>query len=201
MNVQKTAYTKEIQDHGEFVMIPNEIFERRDLDHLAKLIWCYVTSRPPYWNSSRNNLARNLGIDRETVSKYILQLTDRNLLRVTIGMRKSWNFEIVPKSEWTLDPFSSERQCLLKVDEITCQNQMAIPPTLNTIKLKEVIKGNHLQFFKDEIEQKTQSECEPSSNSKIIDRERKFESANPEPDWLSEVNKKTIKLQEFKSEQ
>lgn len=100
MSVNKKSYNDEMQERGSYAIIPNEIWERSDLDHTAKVIWCYVLSRKADWQSSRNNIARNLNIHKDTVTKYLIQLENMNLLKHTVGSNNSWDFEIIAPSNW-----------------------------------------------------------------------------------------------------
>lgn len=100
MAVDKNQYNNSITARGSFAMVPNELWERDDLDHTAKVIWCYILSRDPKWDSSRNNVARNLGMDGKTVTKYLKQLVQVNLLQVRKGANNSWDFEIIPPAQW-----------------------------------------------------------------------------------------------------
>lgn len=100
MSVNKKSYNDHMQERGAYAIVPNEIWERNDLDHTAKVIWCYILSRKADWNSSRNNIARNLSMSVNTVSHYVEQLKALNILSVTNSPQGSWNFEIIAPDQW-----------------------------------------------------------------------------------------------------
>lgn len=99
MSINKSRYNDYMQQRGGYAVVPNEIWET-DLDPATKVIWCYLLSRTPTWDSSRNNLAANLGYHRNTVSSCVAELESRNMLRITSPGRQRWDFEILPPSEW-----------------------------------------------------------------------------------------------------
>lgn len=215
MNVHKEGYTREVASRGQYTMIANEIFERQDLGHLAKLVWCYITSQRPNWSSSRNNLARNLGIDRETVSKHVTQLIEKNLLRVRNGARGSWEFEIVPPSRWaeeptginsdqSEDPASSDWICRPHAAGNPNRKQATTPPTLNIEEEEKgsngetnpSLKGEGDASLVNENEQTTldtespKEERDPpklsqSASPELRDRESMFDRSNPSPSWIA----------------
>lgn len=88
---------------GYYAPIPNELFEATNVDHIAKLIWCYLFSKPENWNSSRNNLARNLGMTNNTVSAHIKQLESFNMVKVVNGERGAWDFVMLSPDEWNFN--------------------------------------------------------------------------------------------------
>lgn len=98
--VNKNKYNDHIQERGLWAPLPNELWERTDIDAYAKVIWAYIVSRNATWSSSRNNISRNLGIDKETVTERINTLKERNMIKVTVGTGKSWSFEIIPPNQW-----------------------------------------------------------------------------------------------------
>jgi hypothetical protein len=104
VSVNKKHYNDFIQGRGQYATVPNELWELPGLDLPAKAIWCYILSRSPNWTSSRNNVARNLTIHPVTASKYLRQLEERRLLRIVTNPDGSWDFEILPPSEWTNPP-------------------------------------------------------------------------------------------------
>ncbi|WP_374028313.1 hypothetical protein ACES2J_08250 [Bdellovibrio bacteriovorus] len=104
MSVNKKAFNDEMQQRGGYAIVPNEIWERKDLDRTAKVIWCYILSRKANWQSSRNNISKNLHIHHATVTKYIAQLESLGLLKKTVGANSSWDFEIIQPSQWLPEP-------------------------------------------------------------------------------------------------
>jgi hypothetical protein len=101
MSINKKNHVDFLQKRGKFSMVPNEIWETVDLDHIGKFIWMYILSQDPNWSSSRNNIARNLGIAKDTVTKYINLLIKLNMLKISVSGRHSWDFEIMPPDHWT----------------------------------------------------------------------------------------------------
>ncbi len=78
MSIEKSAYLQELDDRGGYGRLPNEIWEMK-IDHIAKIIWAYLVSQKPSWDSSRNNISRNLDIHKDTVSKHVEALEQRSL--------------------------------------------------------------------------------------------------------------------------
>lgn len=59
----------------------------------------YILSRRPDWNSSRNNVARNLNIKPDTATEHIKILEALNML-VVDRTNESWSFEVCPPEDW-----------------------------------------------------------------------------------------------------
>lgn len=103
MGVNKKRYNEHID--RDYVRIPNFLptLKVDGLDVYAKMIWLYITSEGPSWDSSRNNIARNLGLAPETVSEKVKILQNLNMLVIKTGKGNSWNFEIMPTNEWAIN--------------------------------------------------------------------------------------------------
>ncbi len=99
MSIEKSKYLQELDDRGGYGRLPNEIWEMK-IDHIAKIIWAYLVSQKPSWDSSRNNISRNLDIHKDTVSKHVEALEQLNMIKVIKGTNNAWSFEIVPPSGW-----------------------------------------------------------------------------------------------------
>jgi hypothetical protein len=132
MPVNKNRIRESIAGHkrGNFSQIPNEIWELESIKPLTKLIWMYILSRRPDWNSSRNNVAKNLNIEPETASTHIKILEDLKMLIVN-RTNESWGFEICPPEDWIIqtDRSLSER----KSHPGGNPTQAEIPPTSERI--------------------------------------------------------------------
>src|SRR4051812_26054338 len=104
MSVNKKHITDFLLSRGKFTQVPNELWERRDLDFVQKSVWCYILSREANWSGSRNNLARNLHLGKDTVTEAINKLGSLSLLSKTSDPNTgAWNFEILPPDRWAVD--------------------------------------------------------------------------------------------------
>lgn len=104
MSVNKKSITDFLHGRGMFTQVPNELWTRRDLDFTQKAIWCNILSREPEWKGSRNNLARNLHLGKDTVAEAITKLEALGLLSKTADPNTgAWNFEIHPPDVWSVD--------------------------------------------------------------------------------------------------
>lgn len=99
MSINKRQYNDYYDSIGGWHRVPNEIWEI-NLDHTCKVIWCYLLSRDSNWDSSRNNIARNLNLHRNTVTLCIEKLENHNMVLKTSPGRQSWDFSILPPTEW-----------------------------------------------------------------------------------------------------
>jgi hypothetical protein len=99
MSVDKKQINDFMTERGGFTMTPNELWEV-DLDHIAKVIWNYVFSRSSTWESSQNNIARNLKLHPNTVTKHVSELKKLNMLKTERGPNNATNYEIVPPNLW-----------------------------------------------------------------------------------------------------
>jgi len=110
MSVNKKRINDRMTERGGFAMIPNEIWEIRDLDHTAKVIWCYIFSRAHTWQSSNANIARNLKLSTNTVALYVPKLVELNMIIVEKGANNANNFEIVPPELWCIKTDGPQNQ-------------------------------------------------------------------------------------------
>lgn len=100
MGTNKTDFQDEIMGRGGFSLVPNEIWLRNDLDFYSKGVWCYLLSEGPNWDSSRNNVARNLNLDKDAVTKHISILVEKGMLSVTTKTNRAQEYTIQPPSKW-----------------------------------------------------------------------------------------------------
>lgn len=135
MSVNKKKYNDHIQERGSYAVIPNEIWEIEDVDHIAKIIFCYIVSRSASWSSSRNNIANNLNISRNTVTKYLDQLADFNLINVKKGTRNSWDFEINPPCDWVI-PCTGSKLDRFNFDPVNNATGSSRDPVKGTDRVK-----------------------------------------------------------------
>ena len=110
MSILKKDYVDEIMDRGEYALVPNEFYRRRDIDAIAKIIWGEILSLPPNWQASRNRLATMLGLSKDTVSSKIADLERANMLK---GFCAGTEF-----APYTTDPLDEDQVNLQK--EVTC---------------------------------------------------------------------------------
>lgn len=100
MNIDKSAYNNYLQERGGFAMPANELFEVK-IEILAKWIWYYILAQKPTWRSSRNNVARNLNLSVNTVSKHLITLEECGMLIVDRTNEGGLKFQFPPVSNWT----------------------------------------------------------------------------------------------------
>jgi DNA-binding MarR family transcriptional regulator len=117
MSINKEHLNKYLKHRGSYAMIPNEIWEIKELDVYDKTIWSYLCSKKPEWSSSRNNIARNLDLSKDKVSSSIKKLIDYNMLELYEGSNKRWCFLIVTPNHWTLLSATSGPQRLPLVND------------------------------------------------------------------------------------
>lgn len=99
MSVNKKRINDYITARGGFTMVPNELWEL-NINTTAKAIWCYIFSRKASWQSSQNNVARNLKLHANTVAKHVPKLVELNMLKITKGTNNAFDYEIIPPNEW-----------------------------------------------------------------------------------------------------
>lgn len=101
--IKKQVYLNHMVQRGQYSMVPNELYCAKELKGIAKLIWGYLIAQAPYWESSRNNIARNLGLWPQTVTKYLRQLETWNLLVITKGRRGAFDIQMLPPDQWRIE--------------------------------------------------------------------------------------------------
>lgn len=116
MSLNKNRVTNALQGRGGFSIVPNELW-RLDVPTMAKTIWAYLLSQPPEWDCSRNNIARNLQIGRQTVTDLLQVLSERNMLKVEEGGRGSWKIEMLPPAEWKVAEIDQEKPVAVHREE------------------------------------------------------------------------------------
>ena len=108
MSLNKSRVTNALQGRGGFSIVPNELW-RLDIPTMAKTIWAYLLSQHPEWDCSRNNIARNLGIGRQTVTDLLNLLSGLGMVKVD-SSQKSWAIEMVPPSEWKVSEIPQDKE-------------------------------------------------------------------------------------------
>lgn len=73
MNSKKT-------DRAPYTMVPNEIINDSTLHPMSFKLYCYMLSRPDTWKFWHNDLCKQLGIERRTLTKYLKDLIERRLI-------------------------------------------------------------------------------------------------------------------------
>ena len=59
-----------------FTIVPNEILLDKSVSAAAKTVYWYMCSKPEDWDFYLDNISHDLGINKETVRKYISQLCE-----------------------------------------------------------------------------------------------------------------------------
>ncbi len=80
-------------------MVPNQLWELKEVDQYSKVIWCYIYSQREDWASSRNNLARNLNMSVNTVTRHVESLEKLGML-VVDRTHEAWSFTPLPPTNW-----------------------------------------------------------------------------------------------------
>lgn len=99
MSINKKRYHDSMTGRGQFAIVPNELWNLQ-LDVYCKSLWAYLISMPSNWDSSRNNIARNLGISKDKTSETLKILEGHNMLRIEVAGDGAWNIDILPPEEW-----------------------------------------------------------------------------------------------------
>jgi hypothetical protein len=105
MGVNKAALVAELKERKHFAQIPNEL-GRAVISVNARLVWMYLTSEGPRWNSSIENVARNTGLHRNSVSHAIKELVEVSML-TKASTNTGTSFTLLPPSEWRVQFHSS----------------------------------------------------------------------------------------------
>jgi hypothetical protein len=152
MGCNKKRHNDSIQERGRYSTVPNELWSF-PIDYAAKFIWGYLLSCGPSWNTSRNNIAKSLGMSVNTVSKHVYDLITYNMVQLTSDSDEAWEFEIIPVDEWKM-PKNDESECEEKNDQsvITINNLREVdqnrsrskfdPHTISIPFFKQAIKEN-----------------------------------------------------------
>lgn len=140
MSINKKSINDFIQKRGSFTMVPNEIWELNNIDHLSKVIWCYLYSQDPDWSSSRNNVARNLGMGVHTVSNHVNKLEELGMV-VVDRTQESWSFEILPPDKWSCHGSGAKQ--IQSHHGSTTEAATAPVPELPRLHTKESIINNN----------------------------------------------------------
>lgn len=98
MSVHKTLVTKQLKKRGHFAQVPNEIFAA-DISVNARLVWVYLISEGPKWDSSVANVANNLGISRSTATNAVKELRVHNMIS-TRQTKSGTDFTLIPSDQW-----------------------------------------------------------------------------------------------------
>lgn len=153
MSIAKSRYNDYYDSIGGFHRVPNDIWEVK-IDHTCKVIWCYLLSRPLNWDSSRNNIARNLEMSVNTVSACIAKLEANQMLIKTSRNGQNWDFEILPPSEWApVETEPTQLQIQIKNDPDLLLGQ----PTQKQCSAHPKVDSHSRRKKKDEGEPGTQS--------------------------------------------
>jgi hypothetical protein len=99
MGIDKSEYMDSLMGRGRFVSVANELLET-EISTSSKLIFIYVLSKPSNWSSSRNNVAANLRISKNTVSDCLRELEKCNMIAISSREDSSWNLKINPPDVW-----------------------------------------------------------------------------------------------------
>lgn len=76
-----------------FSQVPNAIFEDEELSPTAKLLYCYLASKPSNWKVWNSEIKKNLGIkDDRTVSKSFKELLNANWITRTKSINEQGKF-------------------------------------------------------------------------------------------------------------
>jgi len=104
-----------IKKRGRFTIVHNEIFEQ-DISVHAKVLWCYILSKPENWRTSRNQIAKILKFSKDKVSDILVELQELNMISVE-RMGKSICIETVWSDHWACSASQEDSECLEDEDE------------------------------------------------------------------------------------
>ena len=77
----------------DFSMIPNQIITDIRVGMGARLLFCYLSSKPDNWQFWNHDMAKQLGIkDEKTISKYLKELINANWIERNRNADKQGKF-------------------------------------------------------------------------------------------------------------
>jgi predicted transcriptional regulator len=84
-----------------YFKIPNKVFEMK-LSPVAGFLYFYFLSLPEEFNPSVFHLSKKLEVDRKTVYKYLLELINRNMIKIIREASKGQIalYELINPSLW-----------------------------------------------------------------------------------------------------
>lgn len=78
--------------HHPFSQIPNELINDEDLKPAIRFTFVYLYSKPDNWTFFRKNISKSLGINIETLDKYLSALEERGWIKKTQKKAKDGTF-------------------------------------------------------------------------------------------------------------
>lgn len=107
--IKNSGVKDAIKKRGRFTIVPNEIFEQ-DVSVHAKVLWCYILSKPENWRTSRNQIAKILQFSKDKVSDILVELQDLNMIAIE-RLGKSICIETVWSDHWISASESDDTEC------------------------------------------------------------------------------------------
>ena len=102
-----------------FSQIPNAIFEDEELSPTAKLLYCYLSSKPSNWKVWNNEIKNNLGVkDDRTVSKCLKELLNANWITRTKSINEQgkflggYDYELLPAKKPDMQKNQICKKCI-----------------------------------------------------------------------------------------
>ncbi len=116
MSVHKSQVTSQLKRRKKFAQVPNELFAA-DIPIQARLVWAYLMSEGPGWDSSVANIARNLGISRSAATRSVRELRDRNMIS-TRQTKSGTDFTMHTSDQWNVEWLGEDPLALTANDAI-----------------------------------------------------------------------------------
>lgn len=98
--LNKKGYENSLSNRGNYTRIVNELITSIQLDCTAKCIFMYILMQNEGWKGSCNNIAKDLQLDKRTVTRQLRFLDTLGLIKIHEG-EWQWFFEIMPPEEWS----------------------------------------------------------------------------------------------------
>ena len=188
MSTNKSKLTKSIQDRGNFTPVPNDIWEA-PIPTQSKLIFIYLLSNSEKWAPGHREIHSNTGVRRASISNYIKELEDKNMLTVTPppkqGMRAKYEFTSL--LSWNLENKQTEDINMEKSEKIIKAYMVQFgDEDLRKDVMTEVVQLLHSNGISEEESEfaikKLKREIEATINSTKMDNKGK-------ENWILRLNK------------